>query len=432
MKKKLLVIFVLILLPVFITSCTLGDLPVVGKYLGGGDASKPSSKPVTLTMWGLWEDTDVVDALVREYQQQYPHINVVYDDRSITDLGSYKEAVLNRSSQKDFADIVMVHNSWIMQLKDNLDPVPGNVLSTADYSNKFYRAAEKASVSGDSAYAMPLYYDGIALVYNKAHFEEVGQTSAPTSWEEFRTLAQKLTEKDGETVVRYGAAIGTVNNIDFFPDIMSALFHQAGAVVPNDFDKRKAYDAFAYYTKFAKDYGVWSEKMPEASKSFAMEKVSMIFVPSWNLLDILNSRSDLDIGVAPIPQIKPKEEDYRYPASFWMLAVPSGSQNKNTAWNFINYMVSEDSQLKLFSEASKRRLYGPPYALQSLKQQLSSNEYLEPYLRRAELSSTSLLVGRAGNNAQVDALRTAYNNLFTVRNATPQSVLVEAKENFYK
>jgi maltose-binding protein MalE len=54
---------------------------------------------------------------------------------------------------------------------------------------------------------------------------------------------------------------------------------------------------------FFKSDGVWNTSFPEASKAFSAGKVSMIFVPTWNLLDIVRANPGMNIGVAPVPQL---------------------------------------------------------------------------------------------------------------------------------
>ena len=49
-RQKIITTAFLLALPLFITACSLQDLPVVGKYFGGGGSV---AIPVTLNVWGL-------------------------------------------------------------------------------------------------------------------------------------------------------------------------------------------------------------------------------------------------------------------------------------------------------------------------------------------------------------------------------------------
>jgi ABC-type glycerol-3-phosphate transport system substrate-binding protein len=404
MKQKVFLTALLVLLPFFITACTLSDLPVIGKYLPNitipGTGGGAVNKEVTLNVWGLWENPSVMDVVIKQYQSQHPNVKITYDDRSIMNVNDYKDTVSGRIAQKDAPDVVLMHDSWVPQLKGSLSPMPANLMSTQAYSQNFYPVASQQAVADGKIYAVPAYYDGLVLVYNKKHFADANQQMAPTGWEEFRTLAStlKVVGSDGN-LVRAGAAIGSANNIDFFSDIIGMLFMQAKVTVPDTLDSKAAQDALTFYTNFVTQDKVWDSTFPEASIAFAQEKVSMIFVPTWNLIDILAARPDLDIGVAPVPQATP-EEPVSW-GSFWMYGVPSGSANKEAAWDFLNYLSSEPAQLAMFSEASKYRPYGAPYSLVNLSSQLAGNPYLKPLLDTAPFAKSSILAGRAGNKTQV-------------------------------
>jgi ABC-type glycerol-3-phosphate transport system substrate-binding protein len=412
MRNKILTAFLLLLLPFFLTACSLSDIPVIGKIFGGGN--KPSNKPVTLNYIYLWESDDVMSSVADKFKEKYPNVTISPDNRSIDNVQNYKDRVFEGLKQKNFADVVLIHNSWVPSLKDYLEPLPTD-FSVDSYKNNFYPVAYSSAVlpaknNEPRVYAVPLYYDGIALVYNKKHFAQINQKNPPTSWEEFRSISTKLQSLVGQKNPNYGAAaIGAASNIDFYPDILGSLFLQINANVPADLEKKPVQDALTFYTNFVTKDKVWSNQMPEASKAFAAEVTSMIFVPSWNLLDILQERPDLDIGVAPIPQAKSAKDTEgatnvreAYAGSFWMLAVPSQSSNKGTALEYVKFFAEESTELSMHSTAIEKsgRKYGTPYALVKLRDQLANDKYLYSYLSSAEQAYPTMFVGRSGNDSE--------------------------------
>ena len=431
MRNKLLLTVLIIAVPFLLTACTLQDLPVVGKFFGGSGGILPGG-PVTLNVWGLWENPDVMQQLIAKYKETHPNVDIRYDDRSIMKASQYKETLVGRIGQPDVADVFLVHNTWVPSLRGSLAPAPSKVISEAQFTERYYPVAKDSAVFEGNVYAVPMYYDGIALVYNKKHFEEEGQLAPPTSWEEFRRLAFNLTKRDDKGVVtRAGAAMGTADNIDFFSDILGTFFAQAGVEVPDGIDSKPARDALAFYILFSKSDKGWDTTFPEASAACGQERVSMIFVPSWNLLDILKARPDLQVGVAPVPQAtldKPVSW-----ASFWMYAVPSASPNKDAAWEFINFLAQEDSQLALFNAAANYRTYGAPFSLVSLKDQVSSGpygNYLKPILETAIYAKSSQFASRAGNDTYTNALKDAVNAVLNSKEdikVASETALKEAK-----
>jgi multiple sugar transport system substrate-binding protein len=403
--SKVLTLALLLTLPFVLTACTLKDLPLIGQYFGGSGAP---SGPVTLNMWGLWESPPVMNSLIAKYRETHPNVTINYDDRSVIRLDDYKETVYTRASQADAPDIVVVHNSWVPGLRASLAEAPESVITPQIYSQRFYDVAAKSAIFEDKVYGLPLFYDGLVLVYNKKHFEEIDQQSAPTAWEEFRRIALALTVRgDKGQLVRSGAAIGTANNIDFFSDILGLMFSQAKVEIPGELDSKPAQDALTFYTNFAKEDKVWADSMPEASIAFVGERVSMIIVPAWNLLDIITARPDLDIGVAPVPQALPSDPVAW--GSFWMTSVTSGSKNKAAAWDFLKFLAENDQELALFSEDAKTKQYGPAFASMDLKSQLDTSPYLKPVLDQASFAVSGKVAARAGNVGAVNALKDAVN-----------------------
>jgi ABC-type glycerol-3-phosphate transport system substrate-binding protein len=416
MKNKILTAIILISIPFFLTACTLSDIPVIGKYLGGdGAGGGPITGPVTLDVWGLWESPEVMDVVIKEFQNQNPSTTVNYEDRSVVKADQYKETVIGRLKEGDAPDVVLVHNSWMPYIKDYLEPMPSSMMSAQEYSQKYYPVITQSAVFDGKVYAVPSYYDGLVLVYNKDHFDEIDQVTPPTAWEEFRRIALALTIKsDDGNYVRAGAAIGSADNIDFFSDILGLMFAQAGVTVPDDIDNRSAQDALSFYTLFTKSDKVWSSSFQEASKSFSAEKVSMIFVPTWNLLDIVRARPGMNIGVAQVPQAI-SENPVSW-GSFWMYAVPKSSSSASRAWEFIDFVSQDSQKLAIFNEASKVRPYGAPFGSVSLASQVGespTSKYIKPVLDMAPYARTSYFAARSGNNAEVEALRKAVNDVIS-------------------
>jgi len=403
MKSKLPALTLLFILSFLLTACTLQDLPLVGKFFGGGgDITK---EPVTLNIWGLWEEPEVMAALASKYQELHPNVTINYDDRSVLKpLVEYKERVFARVGTDAEPDIVRVHNSWMSSLYHKLAPMPG--MSADTYANTFYPVAVAHGVFGGKVYGIPAYYDGLVLLYNKQHFKEIGQLSPPTAWEEFRRLALELTIRSGEgtdlSIVRAGAAMGNAVNNDHFSDILGLMWSQAGITIPDEIDTEAAEHALIFYTNFMVEDEVWDDSFPEATAAFANGQVSMIFVPSWKILDVKLLAPGLDFGVAPVPQALPQS-----PASwgtFWMDVVSSTSTHPDVAWDFLDFVSQEEQQRLLFSESMKYREFGAPYARMSLGSELSTNSYLAPFLETAPIAKSAEIAGRSGNRRQVNAL----------------------------
>src|SRR5690606_33564783 len=81
-------------------------------FLGGEKVN--SSKPVTLTYWGLWESETIMEPLINQYEQDNPHVTINYEQRPIEQhYSTVKSRISQPSASGNAPDIVRVHNSWV-------------------------------------------------------------------------------------------------------------------------------------------------------------------------------------------------------------------------------------------------------------------------------------------------------------------------------
>lgn len=412
-SPKLKVFLLLAVTPVLLTACTPSDIPVIGKLL-----PKPEEQPATITIWGLWEPKSVLQPVLDDYKKLHPKITIEYQIRSFSTLKEYKSLVSTRINEGGGADIVMLHNSWVPSLTSGLAPAPTTVFTTADYTKNFFQVASDFGTSGANIYAVPSSYDGLALVYNKDMFTAAQISSPPTSWDEFRVdAATKLTKRDDTgNIIQAGAAMGNANNIEHATDILGLLLAQAGVKVPEDLTGTAAQDVFKFYTNFVSQEKVWNNDFEQSVSAFAHGKVAMIFVPSWQLVSIVQNTpeaNNLNIGVAPVPKAadfngQPIQVEW---GSFWMYAVPKNSKNSAAAWEFLKFASQPEEQRKIFNEEAKIRTFGEPPSNKQLVGDYSQNVYLSVYLNSASNAKSGILAGRAGNENEEAAVKTAVNSI---------------------
>jgi len=421
MNKKLLIIIFSIVGAIILIVLGILFYPRIVKIF-----NPQSKEPISLNIWGMYENPEVIKSVSSKYVTQNPNVTINYDDRSVLSPSEYKERVFSRlTSESDF-DIVLLHNTWIKEMSFLLSPIPKDIYTTEDYSNNFYNVAKESALVNNSLYAVPAFYDGLVLVYNKDHFEEVGQLEPPSTWEEFRRLAVDLTITGSNgSIIRSGAAIGNSNNIKFATDIVGLLLSQTNVKIPDNLDSRASQEALLFYTNFVKQYKVWDNSFIDATSAFAEGQVSMIFVPSWNILDIISAKPNLNIGVAKVPQAKTQEPVSW--GSFWMYAVPQSSLNKQKAWEFIKFMSQPEQQQLISENATKFREFASPYALKSMVNLVSENQFVKPVLDSASYSVSSIISSRSGNLVQENSIRDIINNILQSSDINLEAELRSAK-----
>jgi multiple sugar transport system substrate-binding protein len=271
--------------------------------------------------------------------------------------------------------------------------------------------------------------DGLGLYYNEDLLRSAGVTP-PTSWEEFRQATLSLTVKDQSgQIVTAGAALGTTGNVEHFSDILAVMMLQNGADLKNPVSN-EAQQALSFYHLFAeKPNNVWDETLDNSILAFANGKVAFLFAPSWQAFTIKETNPQLKFQIIPIPQLPGTNVTW---ASYWAEGVSSKSTHKDEAWDFLKFLSSKDSLVKLHTEEAKTRAFGEPYSRVDLAQTLINDPLVGAYIRQAPTAQSFFLSSRTYDNGindrMIKYLEDAVNSL--TRSVSPQAALQTAAQGF--
>lgn len=322
-------------------------------------SSTPKKATGSITWWGLWEEKEIMQPLIDEYELQHAGVKINYIKQSPQD---YRERVTSALAKGEGPDIFAFHNTWVPMFKTNLDALPASVMNPADFAKTFYPVASSDLTSGSSIVGIPLEYDGLMMYINEDIFAKAGKTP-PTTWDDFRSVAKSLTIKDSQGVItQSGAAMGRTENVDHWPEVLALLMIQNGVDLSKPVGKT-AEDALTFFTIFATNDGVWDASLPSSTQAFAAGKLAMYIGPSWRAFEIIQQNPNLVFKAYPVPQLpkdSPNQPDITY-ATYWAQGVNSTSANKALAWDFLKFMSSQETLTKFYQNASKYRNFGEPY-----------------------------------------------------------------------
>ena len=372
---------------------------VITSFTGG--KSDSSSKEVTLTYWGLWEDKTTIDPLIAEYKKKNPKVTIKYEKK---DPQSYREKLLARSKDGNGPDIFRFHNTWLPTIKDVVAPVPSAVMTATEYESTFYPITKTDLKVGDQYYGIPLEIDGLVLLYNTDLFKQAGIAVGPKSWDDITAYSSKLTVVGPSGIVTSGIALGSATNIEHFSEILGLMLLQNGASL-SDLTTTEAVEMLAAYRRFAQQPdGRWDENMPNSISAFIQGKVAMIFVPSWQILAIKKAAPDLHFKVTTFPVV-PGQKQITL-ASYWVEGVSKykPAANQTEAWKFLKFLSQKESLTKLYENASKTRLFGEPYSRVDMRPLLEQDPYVGAVVQQAAFMQSMPVVSRTFDNGLNDAI----------------------------
>jgi multiple sugar transport system substrate-binding protein len=297
--RLLKILIPLVVIALLIVAVVMFVLPMFrsGSFGTGGN--------VTITYWGLWESKEVMQPVIEAFEKDHPNIKVTYEQR---DSKQYKETLLTRIGGGDGPDVFRFHNSWTKTMQSVLTPLPSSVI-TADEFKKYYPVVQSDMTINGGIYGIPLMMDTLAMFVNDSILSDYG-IAPPQTWDEFLKVASAVTVPDESGQIHtYGAAIGSYDNVERAPDIISTLFAQNRIDLKQltKADPAKYVEALRFYTNFVTGHDnfvkVWNPTGQPALEAFAGGNVAMYFGYSWDIFTIQAKSPDLKYSIHPVPYL---------------------------------------------------------------------------------------------------------------------------------
>ena len=354
-RGMLIMIGAIVVIVFLLASVFFGILP----------GSRPAGQtPVTLEFWGLYDDLSVWQEIFNDFKKENPNIYFNYVQMNPE---TYERNLLEALASGKRPDIIMFHSSWLPKHGNKVSPLPQEVMSLRAFQDTFTDIATTDFIAKNQIYALPVWTDALAMIYNKDLFNTAAVATPPKDWDEFVKVAAKLRKLDKfGNLTKSGAAIGAADNINNSANILSLLMLQSGAKMISDDGKAATFDssiladgsiyspgesALRFYTDFSSPKSnaySWNDKFPNSFDAFASGQTAIIFDYALNVNQLKQKSPNLRFGVAKVPQLKGASKTINY-GDFWGYSVPLASQNSQAAWKFLVFLTTRDVN-KYFSE----------------------------------------------------------------------------------
>lgn len=323
---------------------------------------------VELEFWGVYDDSDVFNELITDFNKEFPTIKIKYYKKVYK---TYEKDLLETMASGRGPDIFMIHHNWVPRYDNKIWAAPSDLVLLKYVQDNFVDVVYDDFVVDNSVVALPLSVDTLALYYNKDIFNTVGISRPPETWDEFLNILDKLIIKDDrDNIIRAGAALGTARNINRSTDILSLLMLQSGTQMLNDKKTKVTFDdpvkldgenfypgerVLEFYTDFSnplKTSYTWNTRMYYSIDAFYEGTAAMMFNYSYHLPTIRAKSPYFNFGVAKMPQIDGSEKNVDY-ANYWGMTVSKNSNNSREAWEFINWLTQKESSQKYLEKTKK-------------------------------------------------------------------------------
>ena len=309
-------------------------------FLAGFFSKKPKKKSLKLVIWGL-DSPAVINQVLAPYQEKHPYLDCQYQQKNEK---TYYQELIDSFGTAETPDIFVIKNTWLDKFKKRI--VPFN-LQAKEIKKNFVEVVWTDAVREEKVWGLPNSIDTLVLAYNLEKFNQRGIALPPKTWQEFIEDANLLKEID-ETgkIVKPGASLGSVDNIENFFDILSLIMLQKGVQItslnkesPSLASQDSALKALNFYLQFAEPKSAnyaWDKSLKNSLDSFAWLESPMIFVYQKDIKRIKEKNPKLIFEISQVPQFN-LSQPVSY-SSYYLWAV-SWKKNWPEAQKLVEYLT---------------------------------------------------------------------------------------------
>lgn len=354
-RIKHAVIAGLLVLSLIATGCATSE----GLDDSKGNATGSVHK-VKLKFWtNARHDTDLMQEKIKQFNETNKS-NIEVEYQVMTD--NYEQALQTAILAGEAPDIMNAKSKLaitdLLKMKA-IEPLDSYITPElkARFGEKLLKLDGINSVDG-KLYTLPNYGSTFRLIYNKDLFAKAGLTEPPKSLDELVTYAKKITEA-GKADGVYGFALNMKNPVAAFERSIMPMMRLDGKDIYDwkngkyDFTQLKPYMETIKKIVDSKSMlpGYESLDIDPLRNQFAAGKIGMYMSLSAEP-SVYDSQypTKVNWGVAQVPTFDgqaPKGANYINAAGNW-LYISSTSEHKKEAWEFMQFIHSDDVLVPYF------------------------------------------------------------------------------------
>ena len=305
---------------------------------------------VTLRFWAMGREGEVVAQLARDFERENPDIRVRVQQMPWT---AAHEKLLTAFVGDATPDISQLGNTWISEFValNALAPLNERIAESDIIArDRYFTGIWDTNVIDSTVYGIPWYVDTRVIFYRTDLLERAGYPEPPGTWAEWRTAMERIKAQGGAD--RYAIFLPTN---EWAPPIILGL--QAGSSFLRDGDRYGDFSdstfrrGFDFYTSLFEDGlapVLGDQQMANLYEEFAKGMFAMYISGPWNIGEFRRRMPDSlqnRWATAPMPGPEGQSSGLSL-AGGSSIVVYQGSDHKDEAWRFVEYLSRPDQQLR--------------------------------------------------------------------------------------
>jgi len=319
-------------------------LPLAACSSGGSSGSSGSSAVVTTLNVVDYYNNEPDNGFYQKALDACGQANGITIQRQAIPGASLIAKVLQMSSSRTLPDVLMLDNPDLQQIAST-----GALTPLSDYglsADGYIKGVVDASTYEGKLYGLQPVTNSIGLFYNTDLLSAAG-VKPPTTWDELKAAAQKLTKGD-----QYGIAFAAPANYEgtwqFLPFMWSNGGDEKDIATPQTAAALQLWVDLVNSGSASKSVVTWTQA--DVNDQFAAGKAAMMINGPWQL-PVLNQKAGLHFGILPTPA--PKAGDTVISplgGETWTVPNTGDKAKEAAAAKIVACLNSDPSQMTLAAE----------------------------------------------------------------------------------
>jgi multiple sugar transport system substrate-binding protein len=310
-----------------------------GEEVSGGAASGE------ISVWAMGTEGEKLSELADAFMEENPDAKV-----TVTPVpwdGAHNKLSAAIAGQET-PDVTMLGTTWVGEFAKSgaLDVVPPDFVDQAD----FFPGAWETGVVDGTSYSVPWYVETRVLYVNKAVAEKAGITEAPKTWDALKQAVSDMKTKGG---AQWGTYLQP-GQTGAWQTVMPFVWQNSGDIHDGQnftLDSPQVVEALEYYKSFYDEGLSQKDRLREGEtepKIVSGEIASFVSGP-WHigLLDEVGGKGKYELW--PMPSGSGDATSFIGGSN---MSVFKNSENRDSAWKFVSYLMQPEVQVKWYQTVS--------------------------------------------------------------------------------
>ena len=309
------------------------------------------SKEITLEFQQWWEP-ELPEGVLREICDEFTAKTGINVELISNPYADTKVQIAAGAATGMMPDVVGLDGSWVYDFaKQGAIANLSELMVSSGYDDS--QLSLQVQVEGNT-YMIAVVNFAYSMYVNKDILKNAGIVEFPTTWSEFKSVAQKVTDPTSN-IYAYALPLSSALPNGIQNQFMSWLWASGGNMLENGKPQLIGNEKLVQTTELIKwlfdeglvTPGAYIMREPDMVQEFVNGRLAFMISSLAHLTLIKEGAPNMDVAITSIPKMDGYSGKSGICVANWGIGIASNSKHKEEAWRFIEYLMSPEVNAKL-------------------------------------------------------------------------------------